>query len=70
VRKGYHFVSTARFLAYHDFCGNFHQASMSFRGLAKEVQDVRCRDCSECAIQCANGVHVRDRLIRAQHLLA
>jgi len=59
-----------RFLAYHDFCGNFHQASMSFSGLSKEIRDVRCRDCSTCAIQCPNGVHVQERLIRAQELLA
>ena len=59
-----------RFLAYHDFCGNYHQAVVSFRELAKEVRDVRCRDCSSCAVQCPNGVHVQERLIRAQELLA
>jgi predicted aldo/keto reductase-like oxidoreductase len=59
-----------RFLAYHDYCGNYHQARTSFAGLSKEIRDVRCRDCSDCAIQCPNGVHVRDRLIRAQELLA
>jgi predicted aldo/keto reductase-like oxidoreductase len=59
-----------RFLAYHDFCGNFHQAVMNFRGLAKEIRDVRCSDCSACVIQCPNGVHVQDRLIRAQSILA
>jgi predicted aldo/keto reductase-like oxidoreductase len=59
-----------RFLAYHDFCGNFHQAVANFRGLGKEVRDVRCSDCASCAIQCPNGVHVQDRMIRAQRLLA
>jgi len=59
-----------RFLAYHDYCGNYHQARTSFVGLSKEIREVRCRDCSDCAIQCPNGVHVRDRLIRAQELLA
>jgi len=59
-----------RFLAYHDFCGNYHQAAMSFSGLAEEVRNVRCGDCSACAIQCPNGVRVQDRLIRAQELLA
>ncbi len=47
-----------------------HQAVVNFRGLAQEVRDVRCSDCSSCAIQCPNGVHVQDRLIRAQQLLA
>ena len=68
--KGIPVPEVLRFLAYHDFCGNYHQAAMSFRGLAKEIRDVRCSDCSHCAIQCPNGVHVRDRLIRAQELLA
>ena len=59
-----------RYLAYNDFCGNFHQARANFLGMPKEVQNVRCGDCSECAIQCPNGVKVRDRLMRAQDLLA
>ena len=68
--KGMPVTDVLRFLAYNDFCGNYHQAVVNFRGLAKEVRDVRCSDCSTCAIQCPNGVHVRDRLIRAQELLA
>ena len=68
--KGLPVADMLRFLAYHDFCGNYHQAAMSFRGLAKEVRDVHCKDCSECSIRCPNGVHVQDRLIRAQELLA
>jgi predicted aldo/keto reductase-like oxidoreductase len=59
-----------RFLAYHDFCGNYHQAAVGFRGLEEKIRDVRCLDCSSCSIQCPNGVHVRDGLIRAQELLA
>ena len=59
-----------RFLAYHDYCGNYHQARMSFMELPKEIRDVRCKDCSKCAIKCPNGVHVQARLIRAQGLLA
>lgn len=59
-----------RFLAYNDYCGNYHQAKMSFKELPQEVQNIRCSDCSECTIKCPNGVHVQDRLIRAQELLA
>ena len=59
-----------RFLAYHDYCGNYHQARMSFMELPKEIRGVRCSDCSECYIKCPNGVRVQDRLIRAQELLA
>lgn len=59
-----------RTLAYHDFCGNYHQARVGFAALPPEVRSVRCGDCAECAIECPNGVHVRDRLVRAQDLLA
>ncbi len=59
-----------RFLAYNDYCGNYHQARMSFMELPDEIKSVRCSDCSECSIQCPNGVHVQERLIRAQELLA
>jgi hypothetical protein len=58
------------FLSYHDFYGECHHAIVSFRDLAGEVRDIRCSDGSVCSIQCPNGVHVRDRLIRAQQLLA
>ena len=68
--KGMPVADVLRFLAYHDFAGNYHQAAMSFRGLAKEIRDIRCSDCSDCVIKCPNGVHVQDRLIRAQELLA
>ena len=68
--KGLPVTDMLRFLAYHDFCGNYHQAAMSFAGLSREIRDVRCSDCSSCAIQCPNGVHVQERLVRAQTLLA
>jgi len=68
--KGMPVTDVLRFLAYNDFAGNYHQAVMNFRGLAQEVREVRCSDCASCAIKCPNGVHVQDRLIRAQRLLA
>lgn len=68
--KGLPITDELRFLAYHDFGGNYHQAAMNFRDLDKEIRDIRCQDCSSCPVQCPNGVHVRDRLIRAQELLA
>ncbi len=68
--KGLPVTDMLRFLAYNDFGGNFHQARANFKGLPKEIQNVRCSDCSECAIQCHNGVHVQTRLTRAQELLA
>ncbi len=68
--KGLPVTDMLRFLAYHDYCGNYHQARMSFMELPRETRDVRCKDCSECAVKCPNGVHVQARLIRAQGLLA
>jgi uncharacterized protein len=68
--KGMPVTDVLRYLAYNDFAGNYHQALANFRNLPKEIQDVRCNDCTECAIKCHNGVAVRDRLIRAQQLLA
>jgi predicted aldo/keto reductase-like oxidoreductase len=68
--KGMPVTDVLRFLAYNDFAGNYHQALANFRGLGKEIRDVRCSDCSTCTIKCPNGVHVQDRLIRAQELLA
>jgi uncharacterized protein len=68
--KGLPVADMLRFLSYHDFYGDYHRAMVSYRDLSREVRDVRCRDCDTCAIQCRNGVHVQDRLIRAQQLLA
>lgn len=59
-----------RILAYNDFGNNFRQAQDNFRSLPEEIRGVRCSDCSSCAIECPNGVDVRNRLIRAQELLA
>lgn len=68
--KGVPVTDVLRYLAYNDFAGNYHQALANFRGLPKEIREVRCGDCSECVIQCPNGVAVRDRLMRAQQLFA
>ncbi len=68
--KGVPVTDELRYLAYSDFGGSFHQARGNFLQLPKEVREVRCSDCSSCAVQCPNGVQVRDRLIRAQTLLA
>jgi predicted aldo/keto reductase-like oxidoreductase len=68
--KGLPVADVLRFLAYNDFAGNYYQAKSNFQGLTKEISDVRCSDCSSCAIQCPNGVRVQARLSRAQELLA
>jgi aryl-alcohol dehydrogenase-like predicted oxidoreductase len=59
-----------RFLAYYDFGEDLFQARLSFMDLPRKVRNLRCSECSSCAVRCPNGVMVRDRLIRAQELLA
>ncbi len=68
--KGIPVTDELRYLAYYDFAGDFRQAHSSFMRLPDEIRAVRCSDCSACAIQCPNGVEVRNRLIRAQNRLA
>jgi predicted aldo/keto reductase-like oxidoreductase len=38
--------------------------------LPENIRNIRCADCSSCSVQCPNGVHVTERLIRAQELFA
>jgi len=68
--KGVPVADVLRFLAYNDFAGNYYQAKSNFQDLAREIRDVRCSDCSSCAVKCPNGVHVQTRLSRAQEILA
>ncbi len=68
--RGIPVADELRSLAYNDFAGDFRQAHNGFMRLPIEVRTVRCRDCPACAIQCPHGVDVRNRLIRAQELLA
>jgi predicted aldo/keto reductase-like oxidoreductase len=67
--KGVPVTDELRYLAYHDFGGDFHQARDNFVRLPTEIQAIRCSDCSACTIQCPNGVDVQNRLVRAQYLL-
>jgi len=59
-----------RFLSYNDFGGDYRKAREHFLRLPAEIRSMRCRDCAACTIECPNGVAVRQRLIRAQELLA
>ncbi len=68
--RGVPVAEILRFLAYHDFGGDFHHAHAKFLELPAEIRSVRCRDCASCTVQCPNGVAVRERLTRAQELLA
>jgi predicted aldo/keto reductase-like oxidoreductase len=68
--KGMPVADVLRYLAYYDFSGSLYQAVTNFRNLDSEIRKIRCGDCESCAIQCPNGVQVRDRLMRAQDLIA
>jgi predicted aldo/keto reductase-like oxidoreductase len=68
--KGMPVADVLRYLAYYDFSGSLFQAVTNFRNLDSDVRKIRCGDCESCAIQCPNGVQVRDRLMRAQDLIA
>jgi len=69
-RKGVPVANVLRYLTYADGYGQFALGREQFRLLPAEIQDVRCGDCTECSVQCRNGVRVVERLSRAQECFA
>jgi predicted aldo/keto reductase-like oxidoreductase len=59
-----------RFLTYVEGYGQFAMARERFLELPEPVRALRCSDCGSCSVNCPNGVKVRDRVMRAQELLA
>jgi len=59
-----------RILSYADGYGQFALARERFRELPDSVSRVRCGDCASCAVRCPSGVHVQERLVKAQEWLA
>jgi uncharacterized protein len=59
-----------RHLSYAEGYGQFPLARQRFLELPAAARQARCSDCASCAIQCPNGVSVRERLLRAQQLFA
>ena len=68
--KGVPVADTIRYLSYADFYGQFALGREHFLALPEEARAVRCRDCGACEVKCPNGVHVAERLVRAQELFA
>ena len=68
--KGVPVPDELRILSYADGYGEFALARERFLELPAEQRNVRCGDCAECTVKCANGVRVRERLTRAQELFA
>lgn len=68
--QGLQVADMLRILTYADGYGQFSLARERFRELAPHQTAVRCADCSECTVKCTHGVHVAERLTRAQELFA
>ncbi|HEV2485776.1 MAG TPA: aldo/keto reductase [Terracidiphilus sp.] len=69
-QKGLPVADVLRFLTYADGYGQFALGRERFLELTAEHVAVRCGDCAECTVQCPHGVHVSDRVARAQELFA
>jgi uncharacterized protein len=68
--EGLQVSEIVRYLSYAEGYGQFGLGRTHFQLLPAAQQQVRCQDCTECTIKCPNGVHVRERLMRAQELFA
>ncbi len=68
--KGVPVPDMLRFLTYAEGYGQFPLAREKFLELPAPVRAIRCSDCGACSVDCPHGVEVRDRVLRAQELLA
>jgi predicted aldo/keto reductase-like oxidoreductase len=68
--KGIPVPDVLRFLTYAEGYGQFALARERYLEMPQPAREARCRDCTSCTFRCAYGVAVRDRLGRAQELLA
>jgi predicted aldo/keto reductase-like oxidoreductase len=69
-RQGLPVSDVLRFLSYADGYGQFALGRERFLQLNAAHTAVRCTECPGCTVQCPYGVHVAQRLIRAQDLFA
>jgi hypothetical protein len=68
--KGVPVPDVLRFLTYAEGYGQFAMARERFLELPEQVRAVRCEDCATCSVECPHGVRVRERVSRAQEILA
>ena len=66
--KGAAVPETIRYLSYADYYGQFALGREHFASLPPAARAVRCGECESCSVACPNGVHVAERMIRAQEL--
>jgi predicted aldo/keto reductase-like oxidoreductase len=69
-RKGLPVADVLRFLTYADGYGQFALGRERYLGLHPSHASARCGDCPGCTIQCPYGVHVAERMTRAQEMFA
>ena len=69
-RQGLPVADVLRFLTYAEGYGQFALGRERFLQLDAAHTAVRCTDCPGCTVQCPYGVHVAQRLVRAQDLFA
>ncbi len=68
--KGVPVPDVLRILTYAEGYGQFAMARERYLELPEAVRTIRCGDCAECSVACANRVRVRERVGRAQEMLA
>ncbi len=68
--KGIPVPDVLRFMTYAEGYGQFALARERFLELPRPIRDIRCGDCVSCSVRCAYQLAVRDRLTRAQEILA
>jgi hypothetical protein len=68
--QGLPVADVLRFLTYADGYGQFALGRERFLQMDPAHTAVRCTSCPACTVQCPYGVHVAQRLIRAQDLFA
>jgi LSD1 subclass zinc finger protein len=69
-REGLPVAEILRYLMYADGYRQFSLGRQHFLDLSEGAREVRCSECPGCTVECPNGVHVAQRLRRAQELFA
>lgn len=68
--KGLPVADVIRYVAYAEGYGQYGLGREHFLALPEHLRSVRCEDCERCTIECPHGVHVAERVSRAQELFA
>lgn len=69
-RYGLPVADLHRYLMYSENYGEFGLGRDHFRALPAGLREVRCSLCPECTVACPYGVHIAERLTRAQECFA